>query len=462
MQVVNGSTGGDGAGPGYSAAPAIDSAGFVAGSMIAGRYRLDQIIGRGGMATVWRGHDQRLGRDVAIKLCTPMAGDRAQMVQETRLSSTLLHPNIVSIFDAGDISRPDGAPNATCSYIIMEYVNGTTAQQIAPVPWREAIGIVRQAAEGLAAAHERGIVHCDVKPGNLLIDTRGRVLVADFGIAMPVESESGDFVHGSPAYLAPERLAGEPADPRADVYGLGGVLAYLISGSRPSPEETSLRLDCPPEVASLIAKSRASDPRNRYPDARTFQQALDASTAASADSAGSVAITRHGVDRHVPGGSVESTRHIISPPRRRRPSTAAARDPDTRVLAEPARPVLHLTPATIGSRRRVPGRSTHRRVVTLALVGVFVLLAVFTGRIAFQEVVPSGPPPAAAAVEMPEVEGLSLATAIESLNDLGIVVDRVDVMYGPGQVNQVVMQEPAPGTNLSDHQQVSLVVRGGR
>ena len=194
------------------------------GSLIAGRYRLDEIIGRGGMATVFRGHDERLARDVAVKVCAPCDGQLPPM-REERVSSALIHNHVVSIFDGGDI--PQGEPGAGCSYIVMEYVHGTTAQEIAPVPWQRAVELVRQAADGVAAAHAHGIVHCDVKPSNLLIDDQGRVLVADFGVAAEAESEVGDYVHGSPAYIAPERLHGDRPTPRVDVFGLGGVLAFL-------------------------------------------------------------------------------------------------------------------------------------------------------------------------------------------------------------------------------------------
>lgn len=465
MQSATEPWGWNGAGLGMRPAPEIDRSGLVAGSLIAGRYRLDEVIGRGGMATVWRGHDLRLGRDVAVKVCAPVSSECPRSIREERLSSTLLHPNIVSIFDAGDIAgnQADGV----CSYIVMEYVNGTTARQLAPVPWREAARIVRQAADGLAAAHERGIVHCDVKPGNLLIDNRGRVLVADFGIAMPVESELGDFVHGSPAYLAPERLSGERADPRVDVYGLGGILAYLITGVRPSDDRINLPPDCPGQIAGVIARSRMRDPRERYEDARAFRLALDAAWDANVTARDAPPVMLDLNNWPASPNARNPTRRVISHPMRAHPYPDDGRLPAQQTAAMSPSAVRRLPPPDARSRPRSTHRSMNRRSRASVMIAIVGLLVLFAGGIALRQIVstasvPTGPPPAAAAAEMPLVEGQTLATAIESLRGLGIVVERVDVIDGPGPVNQVVAQDPAPGSPIGDGDRVTLVVRRGR
>jgi serine/threonine-protein kinase len=436
----------------------------LTGSVIAGRYRLDEVIGRGGMATVWRGHDERLGRDVAVKICPPPAPGTSLPIREEHLSSALLHPNIVSIFDAGDIVEPD--PGAGSAFVVMEYVNGTTAHQIAPVAWRQAVNIVRQAADGLAAAHERGIVHCDVKPGNLLIDQRGRVLVADFGIAMPADSELGEFVHGSPAYVAPERLTGERADPRVDVYGLGGVLSYLITGKRPEDEGVILPVDCPSELGHIVARARSRQPHDRYSDAREFREAIDraigsASAGRRADTIIMELPATHSGPGVRPRDESESSRRVISHPARVRASNARPRAQQTAAMSPSPIRVARLS----GSARTRP-KPQHKRMATLIAAGCVGLLLLLAG-VVIQEIVSiesaaPGPAPVAAAVSMPDVEGQSLATALATLTEQGLIVKRVDVVYSPGPTNQIIAQEPAAGASIGEGDSISLVVRGAQ
>lgn len=436
-----------------------------AGTVIAGRYRLDEIIGRGGMATVWRGHDLRLGRDVAIKLCPPESPGAPLPIREEHLSSSLLHPNVVAIFDAGDIAESD--PGAGSAFIVMEYIRGTTAHQIAPVAWRQAVSIVRQAADGLAAAHERGIVHCDIKPGNLLIDQRGRVLVADFGIAVPAESELGEFVHGSPAYVAPERLTGERADPRVDVYGLGGVLSFLLTGQRPRDDAVSLPLDIPSQLGNVIARARSHNPHERYADAREFRDAIDrAIDAAVVDrQEDSVLTERTAVTRIAPShwrDDVGSSRRVISHPTRVRAAHARSMAQQTAAMS-PSPVRLARRPDVVRTRRQ-----SHRKRLGMQIAAgcVGVLLMLMVG-IVLREIVSidratPGPAPVAAAVDMPNVEGQTFAAALATLIEQGLVVERVDVIYGPGPVNQVVEQDPAAGEPIDDEETITLVVRTGR
>ncbi len=435
-----------------------------AGSVIAGRYRLDEIIGRGGMATVWRGHDERLGRDVAVKICPPETPGAPVRLREERLSSALLHPNVVSIFDAGDISAPEVGAGST--FIVMEYVRGTTAHQIAPVSWREAVGIIRQAADGLAAAHERGIVHCDVKPGNLLIDQRGRVLVADFGIAVPAESELGEFVHGSPAYVAPERLAGERADARVDVYGLGGVLSFLITGTRPTDDRISLPLDCPSGIGNVIALARSRNPDERYANAQEFRAALDRAVGAeSIHRRADTVITERpaSLDTHrLRQAEFASPRRVISHPARVRPVNPR----------HSAQQTAAMSPSPVRIARPLAGRQTRqaavrKRLATQIAVGIAGLMVLLMVGAVLRDIVSidsaaSGPVPVAAASDMPNVEGQTFATAIATLAEQGIVVERVDVIYSPGPANKVVAQHPPAGAPVSDDNSVTLVVRANQ
>jgi serine/threonine protein kinase len=201
-----------------------------------GRYRIQRVIGLGGMATVALADDVQLGRPVAVKLLADnLAADegvRARFLREARLAGKLMHPNVVRVYDAGEDVRP---------YFVMEYVEGeSVADAVArrgALPWREALDIGLQACAGLEHAHAAGIVHRDIKPQNLLWRSDGVVKVSDFGIAQTVEGTAltaTGLVLGTLPYVAPERLRGRgPVTGAADVYALGAVLYELIAGRPP-------------------------------------------------------------------------------------------------------------------------------------------------------------------------------------------------------------------------------------
>ena len=201
-----------------------------------GRYRVERELGRGGMATVYLAHDESLGRAVAVKvLAEHVAADpalRERFVREARHAAMLAHPNIVQVFDAGE---DDGQP-----YIVMEYVEGETLAGVLrrrrKLPPHEVEVIGAQAAAGLARAHAAGLVHRDVKPGNLLLRRDGVVKIVDFGIARAVDgtrlTEHGTLL-GTAGYLAPEQAAGQDAVPASDVYALGVVLYEALAGRPP-------------------------------------------------------------------------------------------------------------------------------------------------------------------------------------------------------------------------------------
>ena len=198
--------------------------------LLEGRYQLGELIGRGGMAEVHRGVDLRLDREVAIKLLAHSPGaDRARFAAEARMLAQFNHPNLVRLFDAGD----DGS----VAWLVMELVKGTTLAERChngPLSDHDVTEAGRQLADALRYVHGEGVIHRDVKPSNILFDDQ-RCLLADFGVARLVDSASltvtGTML-GTPAYLAPEQVAGEPVGPPADVYSLGLVLAEALSGRR--------------------------------------------------------------------------------------------------------------------------------------------------------------------------------------------------------------------------------------
>ena len=211
-----------------------------------GRYRLGQPLGHGGMAAVYLARDEELDRAVAVKLLAEnLAGDvalRKRFLREARLAARLSHPNVVSVYDAGETE--DGRP-----YIVMEHVEGVTLADLlrerGRLPAAEAVALAVQACRGLAHAHAAGLVHRDVKPQNLLLRPDGTLKVADFGIARAAETTAltqTGTVLGTAAYLSPEQATGEVVTSAADVYALGAVLYELLTGRLPYEFDSLLDL----------------------------------------------------------------------------------------------------------------------------------------------------------------------------------------------------------------------------
>jgi serine/threonine protein kinase len=263
---------------------------------IAGRYRLEGRLGFGGMSTVHLAMDMRLERPVAVKLLAEHLAEDPTFVsrfqREAQAAARLVHPNVVQVFDSGQ-------DETTGQYfIVMEYIEGSSCAEILRddgwVEVEEAISIIEQACQGLDYAHRHGVVHRDVKPGNLLRAREGEVKLADFGIAKATEQSSitqVGSVLGTAAYLAPEQARGEEAGPSADLYALGVVTYQLISGRLPyeaasltelalkQQQEAPPTLDTlvaavSPELADAVAIALALDVPDRYQTAREMGRAL--------------------------------------------------------------------------------------------------------------------------------------------------------------------------------------------
>jgi hypothetical protein len=276
--------------------------GFGAGSRIAG-YRLEEQVGRGGMAVVFRARDERLGRLVALKILAPaLAADdafRQRFIRESRAAAAVDDPHIVPVFDAGEAAEASGL-----LFIAMRYVPGGDVRNVmrheGPLPPARVASIISQVASALDAAHRAGLVHRDVKPGNMLVDSQpGRpdhVYLADFGLSKGTLSTSvgltgaGQFL-GTVDYISPEQIEGKPVDGRADEYALACAAFEMLTGappfrreeamavmyaqlSEPPPLVTSLRPDLPPEANQVLARAMAKAPADRYASCREFADAL--------------------------------------------------------------------------------------------------------------------------------------------------------------------------------------------
>ncbi|HSC91121.1 MAG TPA: serine/threonine-protein kinase [Gaiellaceae bacterium] len=263
--------------------------------VIAGRYRLVRQLGAGAMATVWEADDLELGRRVAVKILAADA-DRARFEREAHAAARLAHPNVVQVFDVGEDER--GA------YLVLELLSGGTLEDRlspgAPLADAEAERIAAGIAAGLAHAHERGLVHRDLKPGNVLFDD-DRPKLADLGIARlrgaDTLTEAGTVL-GTAATISPEQAAGEPATPASDVYSFGVILFRLLTGRLPfeaddpltvaamhvrddPPSIDALRPDVPPHLAALVTAALAKDPADRPRDGRALLGALGGPTVAA-------------------------------------------------------------------------------------------------------------------------------------------------------------------------------------
>lgn len=281
----------------------------VLGTLVADRYELREQVGAGGAGTVYRAYDTVLAREVAVKRLRAAADEdvRARLRVEARLSGALAHPGIARVYDYGE-AGDGGAP---APYLVMEYVDGPSLRDLVrdggPLPPEQVMSIVAQIADALAVAHAAGVVHRDVKPGNILVRPDGTVVLADFGIARALDLEpltlTGTIV-GTVDYISPEQAAGEGATGRSDLYSLGMVAYECLTGVRPLRRDSQvatllahLHNDVPPlpatvpsAVRDVVGRLTAREPRRRPADAtaaaRLARAAIDAPTLAPVRRAG--------------------------------------------------------------------------------------------------------------------------------------------------------------------------------
>ena len=287
------------------------------GELIADRYEVDRLLGRGGMSSVYKAHDTLLERNVALKILHERHLEDDEYVErfrrEARVVAQLSHPNIVTVIDRGEA---DGKP-----FIVFEYVDGQTLDELVgkrgALPVDEALEIAIAIARGLAFAHRHGLVHRDVKPQNILLNGDRRPKVTDFGIARSLDVKKGvtqtGTVLGTSNYIAPEQASGDGASVQSDVYSLGVVLFELLTGSvpfvgesfvtvamqhinEPAPNVASRRRGVPPRVAAAVGRALAKSPRDRFPTMDAFAAELEACLA------------------EVRAGDTDSNRTVVSAP----------------------------------------------------------------------------------------------------------------------------------------------------
>jgi serine/threonine-protein kinase len=269
----------------------------VTDEVIADRYELEELVGTGGMSSVYRARDRLLERHVALKILHPHHSSDEDFVQrfrkEARLVAQLSHPNIVTVIDRGD----DGGRQ----FIVFEYVEGENLKEVVtregPLPLRRVLELALQIGRGLAFAHSQGLVHRDVKPQNVLMNGDDQAKVTDFGIARSIDVDVGvtqtGTVLGTSAYIAPEQASGGDITPQTDVYSLGVVLYELLTGEVPFPGESFVavamkhindpppsllerRPDTPPRLAAAVDRALAKEPGERFGSMDDFVAELSA------------------------------------------------------------------------------------------------------------------------------------------------------------------------------------------
>lgn len=260
-------------------------------TILAQRYALEERLGAGGMASVYRGTDRVLDRTVAVKVLDSSLGRDPEFVErfrrEARAAAGLTHPGTVAVYDTGE---DDGR-----RFIVMELVEGETLADLlareAPLDPHRAALLAADILDALAAAHDRGLVHRDVKPANVLLTPDGEPKVTDFGIARAATAETltmGSKVLGTAAYLAPEQARGLRVDARCDLYAMGCLLFEMLAGAPPFQGENAISVatkhlhadppplpgSVPPELAAIVMRALEKDPDERFPDARSMARAL--------------------------------------------------------------------------------------------------------------------------------------------------------------------------------------------
>jgi serine/threonine-protein kinase len=408
----------------------------TAQTLLGGRYLVESELGRGGMATVFKGTDTVLGRPVAVKVLSPQYSGDANFVtrfrREAQSAARLNHPNLVSVYDTG---TDDGI-----HFIVMEYVEAKTLADYLTGGGRimpeRSIEIAEAVCDALSVAHAHGIIHRDIKPANIMITPKGDVKVTDFGIARVISGADTlaqtAAVLGTASYLSPEQAQSQPVDQRSDIYSLGAAVYEMVTGrppfsgdspvmvaskhvlEQPTPP-SKVNADVSPELEAVIMKAMAKNPDNRYQDADEMKADLE---------------------RARLGQGVQATPLM---PESARTQRIAPTGPPTAVLPPVA-----------------PGDAERRRWWIPALI-ILLILAVLGGGLYL--LASSLLSTNTSSVRVPNVVGFTEEAATRTLNEAGFeVTPESRVTTDQGKIGEVIEQSPDPGSILQEGETVTITV----
>ncbi|RZU72507.1 serine/threonine-protein kinase [Micromonospora kangleipakensis] len=421
--------------------------------LLGGRYQVGELLGYGGMAEVHRGRDLRLGRDVAIKMLrADLARDatfQMRFRREAQNAASLNHPAIVAVYDTGEETAPTGE---TLPFIVMEFVNGRTLKEVLGVEGRlqprRALEICADMCAALEFSHRHGIIHRDIKPGNVMLTQTGQVKVMDFGIARALASgvttmTQTSAVIGTAQYLSPEQARGEAVDARSDVYAAGCVLFELLCGHPPfvgdspvsvayqhvreaPPTPSDINPDVNPAVDAIVLKALSKNPLNRYQSAGEMRADLLRAAAG---------------------------RPVMATPVLREDETApmapAAAGYQTQVMGPQTRQV----PARVGDAGK--RKSSSWVIATFAALGVLAVIALATALWLNQNGTDK--------VAVPNLKGMDQATAITQIQQAGLRPQLGEaVLNNTCEKGKVVEQRPPANTQLEKTRDVTIQVCGGK
>ena len=431
--------------------------------MLAGRYEVRDLIGRGGMAEVHLGYDTRLSRTIAIKLLrSDMAEDatfQARFRREAQSAAALNHPSIVAVYDSGEeqVTGPDGRTRGV-PYIVMEYVEGHTVRELLgegeAVPIDEAVEIVTGVLDALEYSHRAGIVHRDIKPGNIMLTSTGAVKVMDFGIARAIEDSAATVtqthaVVGTAQYLSPEQARGELVDSRSDLYSTGCLLYELLTGRPPFQGDSAVAIayqhvreipkapsatapDVPESLDRVVLKALAKNREDRYQDAAHMRTDLLAA-------ARGLAVSAPSTDTWTAATTVLATAPGAAS------GTAAAATSSTSSPAPPAPPEDGQ-----GDKAQVSSKRS-RGWVWAFIVAFLLLLAVVIGLVASGRIgggtAPTIATASATAAAVPDLTGMTESEAKKALEAVGLEYSRGDDVASDTVAQGIfVSSDPGAGT----------------
>ncbi len=492
---------------------------FLGGEfLLAGRYRPEKLIGRGGMANVYLGTDMRLARTVAIKVLRPETAvdpdARYRFQKEAHAVSLMGHPSIVRVYDAGEEDIPDISTETPIPFIVMEYINGKILRQLmdsGPFDPKVAVHVALGILDALDESHRAGIIHRDIKPGNVMVTQSGLVKVCDFGIAHAIEESTGDAttILGTAQYFSPEQAKGEAIDARSDLYSTAVVLFEMLTARPPFSGESSVSVafqhvtQAPPllssvrpelsdELGSVISRGLSKDRAERYATAREFAVALRrvrslfrpegeaVPTAQAAPPATAAASPRPAAAPAAPDSTARPTGTV---PESRSPRVPKPPKPpkQPKPVKPPRAPAAQRVTSSAESFSLFPPTSKDdpvsqlrpllssdappsRKLVKMAVgvgAGVLLVACLIAGLMVWVMTLPAQNTVASQAIEIPQLTNVSSADAASQLEGLGLKVAIIVETSDSVAAGAVIRTQPEAGIQVGKGEIISIYESAG-